>query len=107
MILASMGVEEHHCENNKLGGRTIDEVLWDLCRTAMQKHPGSRRLVSLNEANDVAKRLGEKYSASRYFSVQARVDDEDDDGEEKEANNTIDFAVQEMKSRLGWAWRTE
>ncbi|KIL95072.1 hypothetical protein FAVG1_02004 [Fusarium avenaceum] len=107
MILASMGVEEHHNEKNKLDGRTIDEVLWDLCRTAMQKHPGSRRLVSLNEANDVAKRLGEKYSASRYFSVQARVDDEDDDGEEKEANNTIDFAVQEMKSRLGWAWRTE
>ncbi|CAJ0545949.1 Ff.00g094220.m01.CDS01 [Fusarium sp. VM40] len=107
MILASMGVEEHHSEKNKLDGRTIDEVLWDLCRTAMQKHPGSRRLVSLNEANDVAKRLGEKYSASRYFSVQARVDDEDDDGEEKEANNTIDFAVQEMKSRLGWAWRTE
>jgi ankyrin repeat protein len=104
MILASMGVEGHHSGNNKLGGRTIDGVLWDLCRTAMQKHPGSRRLVSLNEANDVAKRLGEKYSASRYFSVQARVDDGDDDGEEKEANNTVDFAVQVMNSRLGQAW---
>ncbi|KAM0251165.1 hypothetical protein ACHAP5_001762 [Fusarium lateritium] len=105
MILASMGVEGYRSENNnKLGGRTIDEVLWDLCRTAIQKHPGSRRLVSLNEANDVAKRLGEKYAASRYFSVQARVDDEDDDGEEKEANNTVDFAVQETNSRLSQAW---
>ncbi|KAF4955378.1 hypothetical protein FSARC_11864 [Fusarium sarcochroum] len=104
-ILSSIGVSKT-CSGNELDNRTIKGVMWDLCRTAMQKHPGHRRLVSLNEANDVAKRLGEKYSASRYFSIQARVDD-DEDPEEKEVSSTVDFAVQELNSRLSRAWSTE
>ncbi|KAF5656927.1 ankyrin repeat protein [Fusarium heterosporum] len=106
IILASMAIEDRPSFNqrNSLSGRTTDEVMWDLCRTAMQKNPGTRRLVSLNEANDVAKRLGEKYSASRYYSVQSRVDDEDDEGEEREVDNTVDFAVQEMNNRWSQAW---
>ncbi|EWY93871.1 hypothetical protein FOYG_06841 [Fusarium oxysporum NRRL 32931] len=106
LILASMGVEKNR-SSKRLESRSIDLVLWDLCRTTMKQHPGKRRLVSLNEANDVAKRLGEKYSASRYFSVQARVDDEEVDPDEKESGTTIDFAVQEMKSRLSQAWETK
>ncbi|KAF9765246.1 hypothetical protein IL306_002530, partial [Fusarium sp. DS 682] len=106
LILASMGVEKKR-SSKRLEPRSIDLVLWDLCRTTMERHPGKRRLVSLNEANDVAKRLGEKYSASRYFSVQARVDDEEVDPEEKQAGTTVDFAVQEMKSRLSQAWKTK
>ncbi|KAF4455427.1 hypothetical protein F53441_2216 [Fusarium austroafricanum] len=104
LILAAIGVEKKH-SSKKLQPRTIDLVLWDLCHTTMKKHPGNRRLVSLNEANDVAKRLGEKYSASRYFSVQARVDDEEADPEEREISTTVDFAVQEMNSRLSQAWK--
>ncbi|KAF4945373.1 hypothetical protein FGADI_12012 [Fusarium gaditjirri] len=104
LILASMGVEKNR-SSKRLESRSINLVLWDLCRTTMKQHPGKRRLVSLNEANDVAKRLGEKYSASRYFSVQARVDDEEIDPDEKESGTTIDFAVQEMKSRLSQAWQ--
>ncbi|KAF4337053.1 ankyrin repeat [Fusarium beomiforme] len=106
LILASMGVEKKR-SSKKLEPRIIDLVLWDLCRTTMKRHPGKRRLVSLNEANDVAKRLGEKYSASRYFSIQARVDDEETDPEERQAGTTVDFAVQEMKSRLSQAWTTK
>ncbi|KAK2683117.1 hypothetical protein RAB80_001063 [Fusarium oxysporum f. sp. vasinfectum] len=106
LILASMGVEKNR-SSKRLESGSIDLVLWDLCRTTMKQHPGKRRLVSLNEANDVAKRLGEKYSASRYFSVQARVDDEEVDPDEKESGTTIDFAVQEMKSRLSQAWETK
>ncbi|KAF4494819.1 ankyrin repeat [Fusarium agapanthi] len=106
LILASMGVEKNR-SSKRLESRSIDLVLWDLCRTTMKQHPGKRRLVSLNEANDVAKRLGEKYSASRYFSVQARVDGDEVDPEEKESSTTTDFAVQEMKSRLSQAWETK
>jgi hypothetical protein len=73
----------------------------------MQKYPGNRRLVTLNEANDVAKRLGEKYSASRYFSVQARIEDGEDDSEEKENNTTVDYAVKVMNVRLSRAWHVE
>lgn len=106
LIQAAMGVKKQH-SNKGLKDKTVAGVLWDLCRTAMQKHPAKRRLVTLNEANDVAKRLGEKYSASRYFSVQARVDDGDEDREEKENNTTVDFAVQEMNSRLSRAWHVK
>jgi ankyrin repeat protein len=103
LIRSSMGVKKHP-SNKSLNNKTTGGILWDLCRTAMQKYPGKRRLVTLNEANDVAKRLGEKYSASRYFSVQARVEDGEEDPEENENNTTVDFAVQEMNSRLSRAW---
>jgi hypothetical protein len=36
----------------------------------MSKNPGTRKLVSLHEANDVVKRLGEQYAPSRYLSAQ-------------------------------------
>ncbi|KAM5381008.1 hypothetical protein ACJZ2D_003123 [Fusarium nematophilum] len=103
-IVASMGVGEER-NGKKLDDSMIKAVVWDLCRTSMEKHPEHRRLVSLNEANDVAKRLGEKYSASRYFSIQAR--DEDEDPDEKEDKSTDDFATLELRSRLGQAWKTK
>ncbi|RBR24578.1 uncharacterized protein FIESC28_02628 [Fusarium coffeatum] len=106
LIQAEMGVKKQH-SNQSLDIKTIRRVLWDFCHTAMQKYPGNRRLVTLNEANDVAKRLGEKYSASRYFSVQARVEDGEDDSEEKENNTTVDYAVKVMNSRLSRAWHIE
>ncbi|KAF5025038.1 hypothetical protein F66182_2906 [Fusarium sp. NRRL 66182] len=104
LILWSLGVEKRS-QTNSLGGYTVKKIVWDICRTAMEKYPEHRRLVSLNEANDVAKRLGEKYSASRYFSIQARRDDDED--EEMEDKTTVDFAVQELNSRISGAWKTE
>jgi len=81
-----------------------------VCLEFMDKHPGKRRLVSLNEANDVAKRLGEQYSSSRYFSIQARGED-DDDEEEKEEDQTRaadvqDFSAQTRNGR-GDRWACE
>jgi hypothetical protein len=32
---------------------------WDICKEYLEKYPGKRRLVSLNEANEVARRLAE------------------------------------------------
>ncbi len=86
--------------------------VWKVCLEYMEKHPSKRRLVSLNEANDVAKRLGEQYSSSRYFSIQARGDDDDDDDEaegdkEERARDVEDFSVQSKNQRSGSRWQCE
>jgi ankyrin repeat protein len=89
------------------------QAIWDFCYTAMKNHSGTRRLVSLNEANDVARRLGEQETNSRYFSVQTRKDeyeDEEDkedkeDKDEKDDKDIDDFAAKELSSRLNSAWR--
>ncbi|KAL7949331.1 hypothetical protein V8C42DRAFT_361877 [Trichoderma barbatum] len=44
-------------------------IIWDLCKTCIDKSPGKRRLVSLKETNDVAKGLREKHTALRYISI--------------------------------------
>lgn len=100
-IMGSMGSKEY--QNHSLDTKATKEVMWALCLEAMQIHPINRRLVSLNEANDVAKRLGEKYSASRYFSIQARGEDEDGE-DEGETQEVLDFATRELTSRMGGAW---
>ncbi|MBE3047425.1 hypothetical protein IMZ48_33915, partial [Candidatus Bathyarchaeota archaeon] len=38
------------------------EGVWEICRLKMESHPDKRRLVSLHEANDVERRLGERMS---------------------------------------------
>ncbi|KZL88206.1 ankyrin repeat protein [Colletotrichum incanum] len=80
------------------------QQVWERVRGVLERHPDKRRLVSLNEANDVAKRLGEKYNAARYFSITARQD-EYADPEEKEAGKEgkEDFA---SKTRTGGSGRT-
>ena len=86
------------------------EKVWDMCVEYMDKYPGKRRLVSLNEANDVAKRLGEQYSASRYFGIQARGDDDDEEEDEEgegKASEVADFSVQSRKGRDGCRWLCE
>jgi hypothetical protein len=99
-------------------GRSVSDalarqVIWDICSTAMDKSPSNRRLVSLNEANDVARRLGEQETRSRYFSVESRKDDDDDDDDEaedgdgkKDDKQTADFAATWLGMRLGSSWTT-
>ena len=94
------------------------EKVWRVCLEAMKANPDKRRLVSLNEANDVAKRLGEKYNSSRYFSIQARGEDDDveeeqpeqEEGEkkadeEKNARDVIDFSVTTRGTKTSTAWK--
>ena len=64
-------------------------VLWDLSATTMENNPAPRRLVSLNEANDVARRLGEQETLSRYFSVNNRRSEDDDEDEEQDKEEDI------------------
>ena len=72
-------------------------VMWDICSTAMERFPSQRRLVSLNEANDVAKRLADSYTASRYFTVSTYGAD----GEEKHVD---DYATVQLGNRKRYAW---
>lgn len=83
-------------------------VMWDLCNVAMRKHAGKRRLVSLNEANDVARRLGESDVTSRYFSVNSRKPDDDEaqseepEKEEDEGKKLSDFVATSMDNTRRW-----
>ncbi|KAI3401594.1 hypothetical protein diail_10195, partial [Diaporthe ilicicola] len=42
------------------------QQIYDLITEFAVAHPGKRRLVSLHEANDVARRIGETYQGQRY-----------------------------------------
>ncbi|KAF6843514.1 ankyrin repeat protein [Colletotrichum musicola] len=85
------------------------QEVWEVVRDVMESFQEKRRLVSLNEANDVAKRLGEKYSGSRYFSIQGRARQSggrvrqsarDDDGSDagKDEEQEDDFAAISRRS---------
>ncbi|RFU74893.1 ankyrin repeat [Trichoderma arundinaceum] len=102
-IIGAVGLDQ---SQESLTDTARNTVIWDLCKTAMDKNPGKRRLVSLNEANDVAKRLGEKHTASRYFSIQGRAEDDNEEEDEDNANekDTRDFAAKELSGRIGRAW---
>ncbi|KJZ78330.1 hypothetical protein HIM_02368 [Hirsutella minnesotensis 3608] len=84
----------------------LKEVVWDYCSTTLARHPGKRRLVSLNEANDVSRRLGEcqaKFSTGGYQQREGGSDADsqgEDDGLAKG-----DFATRRLESLLSRAWK--
>jgi hypothetical protein len=45
-------------EDNTDKKAPVDEM-WEICNSYMESRPGKRKLVSLNEANEVARRLAE------------------------------------------------
>ncbi|EFQ28840.1 hypothetical protein CGRA01v4_10283 [Colletotrichum graminicola] len=106
-------------ENGKNGSSKLSnkQKVWESIRVFLERHPDKRRLVSLNEANDVAKRLGEKYNRARYFSITARQDEDADPAENKAGKE--DFAsmmrtsgsgrtwslTDHMEGIPGWSWR--
>ncbi|KAF3061193.1 hypothetical protein GL218_03903 [Daldinia childiae] len=57
-------------------GKNRKEYTWRVLEAHLAKVDGKRRLVSLNEANDVAKRLGESYSWQRYYQKPTATDTE-------------------------------
>lgn len=86
-------------------GLSAKQRVWEVVRAVLERHPDRRRLVSLSEANDVAKRLGDEYNTSRYFSITARQD-EYADPEENEAkeDDKEDFAAKLRQNGSGDAW---
>ncbi len=85
---------------------TMKKIVSDLCSTALAEHPGKRRLVSLDEANDMAGRRGVQDTASPTFSVQNHNLDYNvqDDLDYDVLQESGDFVVKEMQKRLCGAW---
>jgi ankyrin repeat protein len=60
-------------------GQSIDtESVWRLCEKFMKENPGKRRLVSLMDANEVAKRLANRHANNVYG--RSHVADDSDAG---------------------------
>jgi hypothetical protein len=69
--LATKSVEDFVKPSSESDNATTVERLWDLCRGRTEAKPADgsrqkRRLVTLHEANDVARRLGEVHTKTRY-----------------------------------------
>jgi hypothetical protein len=70
-----------------------EEKIWHLCRDVAMEHSCTRRLVSLNEANDVARRVGDLAAASKKdekrLRLAARGYDVSDDAAEQEGQDIV------------------
>lgn len=82
---------------------------WDVVQEYLAKTQGKRRLVSLNEANDVAKRLGESYMWQRYYTKKTRNTEDDpvEEANEEEEVKELDFVSARYSSNSGQAWKME
>ncbi|KAH6660295.1 ankyrin repeat-containing domain protein [Truncatella angustata] len=87
------------------------ERVWEVAQEYLGRFPSKRRLVSLNEANDVARRLGESYSWQRYYSQNSPTNQQDggdgDEEEKKEDEKESDFVTSRYASTKGRAWKDE
>ncbi|KAH8176109.1 ankyrin repeats (3 copies) domain-containing protein [Sarocladium implicatum] len=109
-IQSELGVYRGPGLSKHLDTDMLPTVMLDLCTTAMEQHPAKRRLVSLNEANDVAKRLGEHFIAKRYFTVQSRVEDDDaasNDGETAKEVKSDVVTMERSASRAWYRWSSD
>ncbi|KAK8874319.1 ankyrin repeat protein [Apiospora arundinis] len=85
------------------------ERVWEVVQDFMARYPDKRRLVSLNEANDVARRLGENYSWQRYYTKQTKTDVEaqelnDEEKEEEDKKEEVDYITTQYAFKKPQAW---
>ncbi|GAW12320.1 hypothetical protein ANO14919_016850 [Xylariales sp. No.14919] len=79
------------------------DATWGIVQEYLAKTEGKRRLVSLNEANDVARRLGESYSWQRYYTKKtANAEEEAEDDPSK--NEETDLVTNRYRSLVSSAW---
>lgn len=96
------------------------QQIYDLTAEFAASHPRKRRLVSLHEANDVARRIGETYQGQRYgwtgfrdrkirlvrrfraVSYNDLKDDEEDGAREEE--QSVDILLGRMHALQSSAW---
>jgi len=84
--------------------RSRCEAIWDLVKAYMEMFPGRRALVSLNDANEVAKRLGDGFQGRRY-PTRARESSENGDVEEQKLiSGQEDVVAKKMHDFGGLAW---
>lgn len=80
--------------------RSDTEKMWDLIRESAASHPDKRRLVSLHEANDVARRLGEQNAKQERYKFRVKEPKVSDEEKEKEKRrgNGADVVTLHWKS---------
>ena len=66
----------------KSDGKSEESSPWAVCKEYMERFPGKRKLVSLNEANEVARRLAETQKANQRYLRMRNIDDEQNEEEE-------------------------
>lgn len=68
------------------------ESIWSVCREAVKKNPGMRKLVSLLDANEVANRLAKRYRWGNVYdrSADNESDEGSDDGKAAAADDCTD-----------------
>ncbi|KAI1318143.1 ankyrin repeat protein [Xylariaceae sp. FL0255] len=86
--------------------KSSKEAMWEVVQKYLAKAKGERRLVSLSECNDVAKRLGEAYSPQRYFYA-TRTTEARDDEPAIEEEVKVDFVNMRYVSEKSKAWKLE
>ncbi|KAI2783473.1 ankyrin [Daldinia loculata] len=91
-------------------GKNRKEYTWRVLEAHLAKVDGKRRLVSLNEANDVAKRLGESYSWQRYYQKPTATDTERAEEEQQQQqqqpqeDKLVGFMATQYEAAKGRAW---
>ncbi|KAI0111527.1 ankyrin [Daldinia grandis] len=93
-------------------GKNRKENTWRVLEAHLAKVDGKRRLVSLNEANDVAKRLGESYSWQRYYQKTTATDTERAEEEEQQQpppqeEKLVGFMATQYEAAKQRAWSTK
>jgi hypothetical protein len=69
--------------------KSMEARVWELCQELMAAAPAKRKLISLSEANEVAKRLAATQTAHRVNYYRGRNEDADDEDEEEEKANVV------------------
>ncbi|KAK7719672.1 hypothetical protein SLS64_001851 [Diaporthe eres] len=118
-VLVNMKPEDF-ARQAKHGGPTKPaprvQQIYDLAAEFAAAHPSKRRLVSLHEANDVARRIGETYQGQRYGwkgfegrklrrAQRFRADDlPDEEAEDVGEQQGVDVLSGRMNSLRSSAW---
>jgi ankyrin repeat protein len=94
-----MSIVNHHPEKflkqDSEDEAANNETIWRICERHMQEHPGKRKLVSLLDANEVAKRLANRYGGSRQngLNVGEEIEAGSDDGNEDTQDYTDEVSA--------------
>ncbi len=84
------------------GWKTSITRTWNVCKKFAEQEPRDRKLVSVNEAREVAKRLAEKKKQrnERLAEMHSQAAETEDDGKAKKVEDHND----EVSSWLGETW---
>jgi hypothetical protein len=83
------------------------DATWEVVQGYIPQANNRRRLVSLNEASDVARRLGEISSARRASTRKSRTDEDGMPDEEEQEEEEVDYPSSLYKTCKLGAWAEE